>query len=62
MLEPLPYKRALLKEALNNLIGQKDYHIAPPTKKNIMVHREYAKILRRKQLKNFTWKKGPIKG
>ncbi len=61
MLEPGQYKQDILRKALHNLLRQKDYHIAPPTKKNIMVIKEYSRILKNRQVSNYSWKKGLIK-
>jgi hypothetical protein len=42
----------ILKQAMNNLLKRKDYHIAHPTKKNEMFRKEYTKILNKeKELK-----------
>lgn len=39
------YDAVIFKKALGNLLKRKDYHQAPPTKKNVMFMKEYKKIL-----------------
>jgi hypothetical protein len=57
MPEPTSYKPDILRRALDNLLRRKAYHMAPPSKKNIMVLKEYSRILKNKQLSHYTWKK-----
>ena len=61
MLEPVHYKQDILRKVLHNLLRQKDYHIALPTKKNLMVIRGYTKTHKKKQVSNYSWKKGLTK-
>jgi hypothetical protein len=39
------YDTIIYKKALSKLLKRKDYHQAPPTKKNVMFMKEYNKIL-----------------
>jgi len=45
------YDRKLIKEALGNLLKQKDYHLAPPIKKNTLLMRECLRLVTIKSFK-----------
>ena len=45
---PKFYDPEIFKKALGNLLRQRGYHEAPPTKKNELLLREYRKILDKK--------------
>lgn len=51
-LHEMQYDPKIYKKALDNLLKLKTYHMAPPTKKNKMLKKEYQKILNNIKVKN----------
>jgi len=44
------YDQTLIKEALGNLLKRKDYHLAPPIKKNTLLMRECLRLVKMKKI------------